>query len=342
MNAEPPNRRIGSDAPFPADGSVREQLKFALEYAVLAPSSHNSQPWHFVLEEDSVLICADRTRALPVVDPFDRELVISCGAALLNLRVALSHFKCPYAIRLLPYPADPDALAEVRICPDGYLDLELANLFPVLRRRATNRSDYAPDAVPPDLQQKLCEAAQTEGGALACIDDEKMCGEIAELIAEGDRLQFADARFRRELAAWLHSTRHSDGMPAYANTVNRVLDMATPMVSAVVRTFDVGNGIAASHHRLVQGSPLLACLSTTTDDVSAWLAAGQALERVLLVVAEAWFDASYLNQPVEIPALRLRLRDLIGSEAYPQILLRIGTGQAPRWSARRPVSEVLW
>ena len=101
MDAELPTRRAVSDAPFPARGSIRDKLRFALEYAVLAPSSHNSQPWHFVLQDDSVLVCADRTRALPVVDPFDRELVISCGAALFNLRVALNHFDCGCAVRPL-------------------------------------------------------------------------------------------------------------------------------------------------------------------------------------------------------------------------------------------------
>ena len=342
MDAELPTRRAVSDAPFPAGGSSRDKLRFAIEYAVLAPSSHNSQPWHFVLKEDSVLVCADRTRALPVVDPFDRELVISCGAALFNLRIALIHFDSACEVCPLPNPADPDVLAEVRIRPDGYRDPDLACLFASMRRRATNRSEYVPDSVPHELQKKLREAAQSEGAALACIEKEGLRERIADLIAEGDRVQFTDAHFRRELASWMHSARHDDGMPAYAKGVGKILDLATPVYSAAIRTFDVGNSVAASHHKLVQGSPMLACLSTGTDDAAAWLAAGQAMERVLLLITDAWFDASFLNQPIEVSSLRPQLRDLTGSKAYPQILLRAGTGQAPRWSSRRPVSEVLW
>jgi hypothetical protein len=326
---------------FPATGTTRDKLRYALKYAVLAPSSHNSQPWHFVLQEDSVLVCADRTRALPVVDPFDRELLISCGAALLNLRVALSRFACPYEILLLPYQADPDVLAEVRVHPRGFRDPRLGDLFQALRLRTTNRSDFGPDEVPRDLQQKLREAAEAEGAALACIAAQGLREQLAELIAEGDRIQFSDPRFRRELAAWMHSARRDDGMPAYSQGVSELLDMVTPMVSAVIRTFDVGDGVAASHHRLAQGSPMLACLSTTTDDASAWLAAGQALERVLLVAADAWFDASFLNQPIEVSSLRPRLRELTGSQAYPQILLRVGSGKALPRSPRRPLSEVI-
>lgn len=93
------------------NADINEKLRFALRYAVLAPSNHNTQPWHFIVGGDSVTLCADRTRALPVVDPFDRELLISCGAALFNLRVALSRFGLGYAITLLPSAVGVDVLA---------------------------------------------------------------------------------------------------------------------------------------------------------------------------------------------------------------------------------------
>jgi nitroreductase len=104
---------------LPPLAGVEAKLRFALQYAVLAPSSHNSQPWHFIVDGDSVMLCADRTRALPVVDPFDRELIISCGAVLFNLRVALQRFGLGYSIRLFPVEVDPDVLAHVRVLPNG-------------------------------------------------------------------------------------------------------------------------------------------------------------------------------------------------------------------------------
>src|SRR5215469_16093227 len=103
------------EADFPSTGPPAEQLRFLLQYAVLAPSGHNSQPWMFKIDEDTVELYADRSRALPVVDPDDRELTISCGAALLNLRVALRHFG--YAGEVIPFPDpdDPDLLARVHL-----------------------------------------------------------------------------------------------------------------------------------------------------------------------------------------------------------------------------------
>ena len=102
------------EADFPRKGPPETRAWFALRYATLAPSSHNSQPWRFMVDGDTISLLADRTRSLPVVDPYDRELLISCGAALLNLRAALAHFGHGFAINLFPTELEPDLLARVR------------------------------------------------------------------------------------------------------------------------------------------------------------------------------------------------------------------------------------
>jgi hypothetical protein len=81
-----------SEGEFPKSGDAEEKLLFLLTYAVLAPSGHNTQPWRFRVRANEVELYADRTRGLPVVDPEDRTLIISCGAALFYLRVAIRHF----------------------------------------------------------------------------------------------------------------------------------------------------------------------------------------------------------------------------------------------------------
>jgi hypothetical protein len=87
---------------FPTTGSTEEQIRFLLGYAILAPSSHNTQPWTFRIGESHVDLFADRSRGLPVVDRDDRELTISCGAALYNLRLALRCFG--FQDMLEPFP----------------------------------------------------------------------------------------------------------------------------------------------------------------------------------------------------------------------------------------------
>ena len=341
---------------FPRDAPLAAKAWFALRYAALAPSSHNSQPWRFIVSGDTIDLLADRTRSLPVADPYDRELIISCGAALLNLRAALAHFGLGFNISLFPAEADPDLIARVRLVDGGKAggnaggsagghaggpaDKALAHLFPAITRRATNRSRFSPIPLPERVVAALCAEGAIEGVALRAVPSDHERQQVAHLIADADRLQFADARFRRELAAWIHPQRARDGMPAYALGVPKLMDFETPITAMVIRTFDLGDGRAAHDAALAGGSPLLLCFSTTQDDAPAWLFAGQALQRVLLLAKLEGYDASFLNQPVEVAALRTQLRDALQTGPYPQLLIRIGRGEPVAHTARRAIEEL--
>lgn len=326
---------------FDASALIEQQLRFALQYAVLAPSNHNTQPWRFIVDHDTVQVCADRLRALPVVDPFDRELLISCGAALFNLRVALSYFRLGYAITLFPSETDPDIVAHLKVSPNGRRDADLAGLFESMKKRVTTRAPFADEPVAEALQTKLVGACDAEGAMASCVDARSSRQAIADLIAEADHIQFADPRFRRELASWIHPRRLGDGMPAYGTAVGGLLDLAVPLFTSVVRVFDVGAGTPATPQRLVEGSPLLVCIATMRDDREAWVAAGQALERMLLVAASEGLTASYLNQPIEVGTLRERLRVLLRVNGTPQLLLRVGRGPYVNHAPRRPLSDAV-
>lgn len=88
------------------------QLQALAQAATLAPSSHNTQPWLFWLEGQAIELLADRTRALPVNDPDDRELTISSSCALLNLRVAAAAAGLQAPVE--PWPDAADTLATLR------------------------------------------------------------------------------------------------------------------------------------------------------------------------------------------------------------------------------------
>lgn len=325
---------------FPRTGTPQEQLRFLVNYAILAPSSHNSQPWKFRVAGNTLELYADRTRSLRVVDPGDRELLISCGAALFNLRTAMYHFGCVGNASPLPDPGYPDLLARITLDSQRADVGEWSTLFDAITRRVTNRGPFDPDEVPLALEPELKTAGQVEGAWLATFKRERAKEAVGLLVAKGDGVQFENPAFRGELAKWLHSARAEDGVPGYAEGVNELLDFAIPAVAFVVRRFDLGNGVAARDKDLATGSPLLACLGTARDDALAWLNAGQALQRVLLVATAHGYDASFLNQPIEVPELRPQLRILSGQPGYPQVLLRIGRGRRARHTPRRPVSDV--
>jgi nitroreductase len=320
--------------------AFRDQCRAMLQWAILAPSSHNTQPWLFRIAEDHVDLFADRSRALPVVDPDDRELLMSCGAALFHLRVTMAHFGHDAETELFPDPNEPDHLARVRRGSEHSRGELEERLFHAITRRRTHRGPFDGSAIAPGVLNELSKEASEEGVTLVPVTEAADRAAVADLVAEGDRIQMHDRRFRRELAAWLrgnHSHRN-DGIPGYAMGMNDVVAATGPLV---VRLFDLGDGSARRDRALTEGSPALGVLLTEGDAEPQWLAAGQALARVLLDAESRGIRASYLNQPVERPELRNELRSAVQQHQMPQLVLRLGyASDRPRPTPRRPVEEV--
>ncbi len=325
---------------FPADNFACDQLEFLLGYAILAPSPHNTQPWLFRINVNDVELFADRRRALRVVDPLDRELTLACGAALYNLRVATEYFGRGYAVDLLPDPQHANLLARLTLRLHAETSSEDVLSFHALTQRRTNREPFRPDPVPEALLAELAEAAAKEGAWLAAVADDEGRRALGELVAEADRRQWAQAEFRRELAAWMRTDaeHQADGIPAHDLGVRDWLGFAGP---AWVRTFKRGKQEAARDAEIAQHSPALIVLGTDGDDVPAWLRAGQAMEAVLLHAQANGLSTSFLNQPVEVAELRPQVAAAVGREGYPQVLLRVGCGPEVPPTPRRSVRSVL-
>lgn len=321
--------------------AMRNQLRRMLDHAVLAPSGHNTQPWLFRLGADHLDLFADRTRGLPVVDPFDREMTISCGAALDHLVTAGRHYGKNVAVEVSPDSNDADLLARCRIADSVTPDASDNARFEAILHRRTTRSKFENRELPEDVSERCIELAEQLGVELTLITNSAKRSEIAYLVAEGDRIQFADPRFRRELASWVHS-RHGSSHDGMSGTGFGMPDILSPIGALVIRTFDLGNGVAAGDKvKIAEGSPTLAVFSSPADNMAHWLATGQALSKVLLTLTDAGATASYLNPPVELEVLRPRLKEVVQCEGTPQLLMRFGYGPPAAPTVRREVDEVL-
>lgn len=322
-------RRSGSFTPATGRGTLLPLI----EAATRAPSSHNTQPWLFRPRGREIDLLADRTRALPANDPDDRELTISCGCALFNLRVAAAAAGLAARVELLPDAADADLLARVLLEPASAPAPEAA-LMAQMGKRCTYRARFAATAIEPEALRSMTDAVLREGASLTVLDTADRRRAAAMLVAEGDAVQWADPRWRRELAAWMHPRRRGDGLSVPA--------LAIPVAQLVVRTLDMGRAIAAKDRQLADESPVLVVVTTEDDNPRDWLIAGQALQRMLLVGVQRGLQASYLNQPVQVAALRSQLEQLTGRPGRAQVVLRIGRPTVALPSApRRPLAEVV-
>ncbi|WP_280444691.1 Acg family FMN-binding oxidoreductase [Nocardia brasiliensis] len=319
------------DHGLPDDNTV----KTALALAVRAPSVHNSQPWRWRIGSRSVHLYLDPTRALPATDPDQRDMVISCGAALHHLRVAFAALGWSAVVHRLPNPADPNHLASIELLRHRPTPAEI-ELSAAISHRQTDRRHYTSWEIPPGYLGLAAERAAALGAVMRKAGDRSREHLIAATRAAAVR-HAMDSEYRFELANW--SGRHSaaDGVPARNTPAPRSKDelpartFVAPQLSDTAREPDFAE---------------LLVVGTSGDDRMSRLQAGEALSAVLLTATNVGLATCVLTEPLEIAELRHDVRrGVLDDTSYPQAIVRIGwipTSAAPLpMTPRRAVEDVL-
>jgi len=320
---------------FPAWAGPAERLRYLIRYAARAPSRHNAQPWLFEIEGPEVRVHVDPRRTLKVADPHGREAAMACGAALENLRIAAAHHGFDVEVEPRdPHRAGPIAAARLLDRrPPTPAEEALFGAIP-LRRTSVAFHSWP---VPPEALAGL--AAEVGGDGMFRRVPRWLARPVAELVAEADGIQWSSARFRAELAAWTRprGPRQLEGLAP-----ERAGSLSTP-ASLLRRLLRRAGGKRGGEvdRRCDERTRTLLLLSTRGDGPSDWLAAGRAMQRLLLRAAAGGLAVSFMSQPVEVPDVRRRLRREVGDPGWPQLLLRVGYGPRPPPTPRRPVDLVV-
>ncbi|MEU5264397.1 hypothetical protein [Amycolatopsis sp. NPDC021455] len=291
-------------------------VETVLRSAALAPSVYNTQPWSFRRTDHDIELHGDFSRALPEADRDRRELVLSCGAALFNLRAAVHRCGCLPAGTLRPRLDRLSLLAVVRPVPTGTPDPAMVRLASAIPRRATIRGALAKSPVPEAVVGELRRAAEAEQAWLVVLTGAQRVA-AAALIARACRQQLEDPGFRTERVRWSGSTR-PDGLPGIAEHRRAPVIAGTP-----------------------DELPLLVLLGSFEDGPVDRLRAGQALQRVLLTATLADLDVAFRSAPVELASARRELRELAGGAVWPQALLELGKGRPMSRTPRHAVEDLL-
>jgi hypothetical protein len=312
-------------------------VRWVVAQAARAPSVHNTQPWHFAWDGERFTLTADTARALQVNDPEGRELVMSCGAALYNLRLALRKLGLMSRVETLPRTR-PQTLAVVEVLPGSPADAEERRMFAALGRRHTHRAPFADRPLSPELTVRMQEAASEEGAQLFYVSDPGQRARILHLARAAERLLAGDEESQAEVRAWTAppDSPRRDGVPAAA--FHR--DVTASAEALAARDFDLGREWGQIESPPSSAGPV-AVLATDGDTALSWLTAGQALEHLLVVAAERSAYAALHSQAVEVPHIRSEIQRELCTSAVPQLLLRLGYADDTSTTPRRPVSDIL-
>jgi len=308
-----------------------------VRYATLAASSHNTQPWKFRLERGRILILPDLLRRCPAVDPDDHHLYASLGCAAENLLLATE------AAGLRGHFSYDTSTSSVQV------DLEEAPpsrsaLFEAIPNRQCSRAEYDGKELSGEQLSLLEEAGRGHGVSLMLLTANKQREQVAEYVAQGNTAQFGDPRWAEELKTWIRfnardAVRTRDGL--YGPV------MGSPDVPRWLGHLFMRLAFSAkSQNRKditnIRSSAAIAVFFSDADDKRHWIEAGRCYQRLALQAAALDLRTAFINQPVEVPALRPQFATSLGiGNCRPDLVVRIGHGPEMPRSLRRPLEQVL-
>ena len=317
---------------FPAGRDKARKLSFLLRYAILAPSSHNTQPWKFEIHEDAVWVYANLERWLKVADADKRELYTSIGCALENLIVAAEHFGYGASVDYFPERPNRRIVAEVRLLSDGRPSpFRGPELFDAMTTRHTNHKRYEPRDISVDDRLRLQACLVEDGISLYLIDDLKTRRAVDKLVNRADAVLFADPDFRRELGYWI-----GQGVFGTPWLIGKLSQLA-------VSYLDLGDWVGKSDADLLMSAPVLGLICSKDNDRETQVKVGQAFERIYLKAASLGISLQPMSQLTEVPEIKSELAKVIEvADEFLQQPFRLGYAEPERQhTPRRPVEETM-
>ncbi|MBR0654138.1 Acg family FMN-binding oxidoreductase [Plastoroseomonas arctica] len=321
-------------APLPVPSGMADLVR----HATLAPNGHNTQPWRFRLRADGVDMLPDLTRRTAVVDPDDHHLFVSLGCAAENLALAAGASGRPGQVRF--DPAEGGSIA-FRF---GDAPVSAHELAAAITRRQSTRAEFDGSTVVGADLATLAAAAAEPGVDLVLLTDRPRIDQLRDLVVAGNTAQLGDPAFMDELTHWLRfnpraAMAHGDGLFSGASGRPALPSWLGP---TLFRTLTSAASDNDSYARQIRSSAGVAVFVGARADPEHWVRVGRACQRFALQATALGLRCAFINQPVEVAALRPALAGILGLPGRrPDIVLRFGRGPVLPYSLRRPVADVV-
>ena len=311
-------------------------LARALVLACRAPSYHNSQPWYWVADRDGLHLFLDPSR-LVQTDLNERQALISCGAVLDHLCVAMAAAGWKAHVDRFPRPKCVELLASITFT-------EMNTVTDGHRRRAeaivTRRTDRLPFGPVTDWAgfETVLRSRLDNTMALVDVVSDDDRRELVQATDLTNALRFYDTSYFASLQRWTAPFEASEGIP-YDSLVS----------AAEGDRVDVGRMFPVSHHperreQVPTDWSTILVISAHHDTRRDTLGCGETLSTVLLEAAVAGLASCTLTHLTELPTSRHLVEQVTG-RALPQVLVRVGCApeneHLPPPTPRRPLSDVL-
>ncbi len=314
-----------------------------IEYARLAPSVHNTQPWKFHIEGLAISLFVAEERTLTAGDPTHRELWISLGACLESLLYAAKGLGFSADIRNLQTESVTSEIASIELTPSLARDQVLLDL---LKKRHSYRGPMVPTTIQPSLL-KACRRsiADFSNTSVHLMTEKSSINQVAEFTYRGLLFALSIPVFRKELAEHIHTnwSAAKTGLHGFALNLGVMKSMWEKW--SIALGLGLKQKAQADKQRVLDATGLL-FIASKGDVPQFWFEAGRAYIRTAIEVTRAGFVQSTITAPVEAGDLHENIEKLVQTTNRIQTMTRIGKPDRPvtsttSFSPRLSVEELL-
>ncbi len=313
----------------------RELLLHLVKWAVLAPSSHNAQPWRFELSLTNDLaidILPVENEILPISDSSARQTYISIGCAIRNIIVAAKYYG--FGLTISAGPSRGRYAARVKLFQDIQTFSARADsaLMDAMIDRRMNRGKFIAER---EVSASIIEAMrgpidrdEKKLLTLDFISDALTKSAIAEIQYLADRFVVANNSFRKELANYIlpNDSKEYRGMPG--STFGLSDEMTLRLCAELWKdgSFDpnLAVGFAAAGRDGIKSAPLIGVISCPSDDYISWINAGGLLQWIALIAEKYGLGLSVHAAMVEVELFNKLLKLRLGRSERPTVIFRLG------------------
>ena len=318
--------------------SLTDKIRFLLRFAILAPSSHNSQPWKFTILDDALFLSPDQNRFLPISDPTNRHLYIALGCVIENFCIAADYYGLTSVLQYFPSEFSDATVKILLHSPSLSASSSKSDdhpIFSILKRRS-NRNIYEDRIPQPEILEGFKKMAY-EKSSICFVTDHAQKIAIARFLVDWREKEFDNKEFRREMARYKRNnfTRSYIGMPGFTMGFKNFASILAPLA---IRYFNVIRPIKMKEIRLLTDhTPVFGVITSPDNTEHSWLQVGRSLEKI-------WIEAEQQKLQLSINALPAsvdELQRIIGISERPQIFFRLGyAAHTPPHSPRLGIERV--
>ncbi len=319
-----------------ADGVL--DTRELIRHAVLAASSHNTQPWKFRVQKDSITILPDFTRRCPAVDPDDSHLFKSLGCAAENIVHAAAAQGFSADVRF-----DPDQNSVV-VSMSADASAQATELYWAITQRQCVKAAFNGKSLEAAQIELLETAGEGRNVRTIILLSQAQKETVIDYVTRGNIDQLTDPVFRKELVSWIRfnpaaAIRAGDGLSGRTSGKPALPTWLAKWMIGLVLT---PKGQAETDATNIRSSAGVAVFVSRENDKAAWVEAGRTYQRFALQATALEVRTAFINQPIEVRQLRPKLESWLNlSGEHALLMVRFGLGPMAPFSLRRPLDDVI-